>query len=289
MSGFTPRTMEDLLHEFPPDITHLSATGLKTAMRCAEQYRRVYVKGQRKAPSLAMISGRADHKAIETSMVQKIETNIDLPVNQVMAEYLGRLEEEVEAVGGIKELEDKPDVRVYDHVRKVGEIGVGQYHRLVSPRVNPIAVEENFEVQVPGVPVPIVGYLDLVAFAGKDGALRIIDRKTSKRAPWQIAPDWRFQASMYQLHRPLPHDWHVTVTSSRSVTVDVIADDPRFTLDTQPGHVTEKLVGGIAAQIGFLYQRYGPDEVWPATGVTHPFACGYCGFRPECWAWEGER
>ncbi len=38
-------------------------------------------------------------------------------------------------------------------------------------------------------------------------------------------------------------------------------------------------------KIGFLYQRYGPDEPWPATGKAHTWACGYCGFKPDCWGW----
>lgn len=289
MTEFTPRSLAELELEFPPDIAHLSATGLKTAMRCAEQYRRVYVKGQRKAPSLSMVAGRADHKAIEISMEQKIETGEDLPVNQVQSEFLRTLEEEVESSGGLKELEDKPDTATWDQTRRLGEIGVGQYQRLVSPSITPVAVEEEFSLDLPGLPVPLIGYLDLVGFAGAGGKLRIIDRKRSKRAPYNLAPDWRFQASLYQLHRPLPHDWHVTVASPRSRNVDIIANDPRFTLAPDDPKVATQLVSGVAAQIGFLYQRYGPDEEWPATGVTHPFACGYCGFRPECWAWKGER
>lgn len=283
MSDFTPRTLEDLQHTFPPDIEHLSATGMKVALRCSEQYRRIYVKGMRKAPSLALAAGRADHKAIETSMRQKIESGEDLPSSEVEQVFLEDIEGTVAEAGGIKELEGSPDTKEWDRARLQGMDGVRKYNDLAAPGLTPIEVEEPFSLIVPHVPVPLIGYLDLVAF-GNGGKLRIIDRKRSGRAPSRLAPDWRFQASVYQLYRPLRHDWHVTVANKRSVTTSLQNDV--LSLDPIDQEVTAQQVAMIAAQIGFLYQRYGPDDPWPASGVTHPWACDFCGFRPECWAWK---
>lgn len=284
MSEFSPRPLEDLLHEFPPDIEHLSATGMKVALRCAEQYRRIYVKGQRRAPSLALVAGRADHKAIEQSLKAKMESGESLPSPQVEVSFLQMVEETVEQAGGLRELEDAPDVARWDQVRIVGMDGVRKYNDIVSPTLTPMSVEEPFTIEVPGLSVPLIGYIDLTAFAGSAGALQMIDRKRTGRAMSRIAPDWLFQASVYQLAKPLPHAWHVTVAPKSGKAAALLLDKPPQEVgDTK---VMQRQVAMIAAQIGFLYQRYGPDEVWPATGVTHPFACSYCGFRPECWAWQ---
>src|SRR5262245_35882282 len=205
MADFKPRTFEDLLHEFPPDIEHLSATGMKMALRCEEQYRSVYIKGQRKPPSLAMAGGRADHKAIEVSMRQKIDSGEDLPSGELAGLFLQEIESEVERVGGLNELEDSPDVEQWDQARIVGMDGVRRYNDVVAPQVLPLEVEEAFTLWVPEVPVPLVGYLDLRAFLHGTGEERIIDRKRSGRSPGKRpSPEWLFQASIYQLATPLP-------------------------------------------------------------------------------------
>lgn len=289
MTGFTPRSLTDLAHEFPPQIERLSATGMKMFLRCTEQYRQRYILGSKKPPSLAMLTGRADHQAIEHSMRQKIETWTDLPVGEVVDRYVHVVETEVEEAGGINELEDRPDVTTWDMARTRGVDGVTKYHRTISPQVQPVEVEEEFSIEVPGLPVPVIGYVDLVAVASdlSGGGETIIDRKTSGRSVSKIAHDWRFQGRIYQLHRPVPHHWHVTVLSKRGVRAELqppgqhVLEPPK-----DGGRAIAKQLAMIGLQIGSLYQRYGPDEPWPASGVTHPFACDYCGWRDDCWYWK---
>jgi CRISPR/Cas system-associated exonuclease Cas4 (RecB family) len=272
MSDFLPRSQENLDLDFPSEIEHISASSINMALRCEEQWRQVYVKKLRRPPALAMLAGRADHKAIETSMAQKITTHVDLPVREVQEAFLGALEEAVEESGGINEvvLEDLD----YDVVRSQGEDIVGGYHRLISPTVQPLSVEQEFRIEIPGVPVEVLGYIDLTT---ED---QIIDRKRSKRSPRKVSPDWQLQGGIYQLVEPKPHAWHVSVTSSRpSYNTDLIQEVPTR-------QITEQRVRDAAWKIGWLYQRYGPDEVWPATGMQHAWACGYCGFKDQCWGWQ---
>ena len=48
--SFVPRTLEDLAYDFPPALQHLSASSLKMAVRCEEQWRQRYILGRREVP-----------------------------------------------------------------------------------------------------------------------------------------------------------------------------------------------------------------------------------------------
>lgn len=289
---FTPRTIEDLEHEFPPQLSYISASSIKMAIRCEEQWRQVYVQKIRKPPSLSMLAGRADHAAIEHSMRQKIETFVDLPVNDVEQAYIEQLEMQVEDSGGLNEIETRADtqagkVKEYDSARTIGRKAVAAYHRVASPLVQPHAVEEQFELPLNGLPVILTGYIDLIGSDAQalDPSPRIIDRKTSKRPSNKPMPEWVIQAEVYQLAYPYEHEWHVTgLTSVPSIILPGPSNPLRIPVAN--AQTTTRFVEQVVAKIGWLYQRYGPDAPWPTTGKLHPWACGYCGFRDNCWGWK---
>jgi hypothetical protein len=151
---------------------------------------------------------------------------------------------------------------------------VGQYHKLISPSVQPTAVEKQFDLVVPGLPVKVFGYIDLIT------GERVIDRKRSTRSMRSPKVDWVMQAGIYQLAEPKPYTWHVSVTTKTpQFQTDMEQDIPR------PG-LTERRLRDVCLKLGWLYQRYGPDEGWPATGRNHDWSCSYCGYKPDCWAWK---
>ncbi len=286
--SFLPRTLADMELEFPPELDHLSASSITMALRCEEQWRQVYVLKKRKPPSLAAITGSADHKAIEISMRQKIVTGEDLPVGDVRDAFVEAIEQRVEESGGLAEVLTEGQTKSdYDHVRTQGQKVVAGYHTLVSPSVQPLDVELEFRHKVIGLPVEILGYIDIVAEALPDPfkvpgdpiqAARLIDRKRAGRSSKAPSPDWQLQAGIYQLAMPYRHDWHVSVTTA-------VPKYETLTMEVGNSLVTERVLRDAALKIGFLYQRYGPDEPWPATGKAHTWACGYCGFKPDCWGW----
>jgi hypothetical protein len=285
--SFVPRTLEDLAYDFPPALQHLSASSLKMAVRCEEQWRQRYILGRREVPNLNMLTGRADHAAIERSMVQKIETYVDMPVGEVKAAYVETLENAVEESGGLYEIEVRDadtkaaKVRAFDEQRSHGQQVVAAYHTIVSPHLQPTAVEKKFEIQVPDVPVVLLGYQDLIVETGNGD--RIIDRKRSGRAKTKPEAEWLLQADIYQLADPLPHDWHVSVTT-KTPRVQTPVDNEKLTRAVQPRERVERQVSMLVQKLGWLYQTFGPDDAWPTTGTLHPWACSFCGFKPLCWA-----
>ena len=295
MTDFQPRSLDELMLEWPPELDHISASSVKMASRCKEQWRQRYVLGKKQVPAAALILGRADHAAIEHSMTQKILSYTDSPVTEVKEKFVQVVEEEIEKDGGYKELEVRDGKEIVKSIAKkkqvVGEqkrFGsslVGMYHHQVSPRLQPVAVEHHFEIET-RLPVKITGYIDLITtdVRNPDWPETIVDRKRVSR--FGVQAEWRLAADVYQLAYPVPHEWHLSNTSGGGRIQ--VPDRPESELVQPPPDPERALLflEQIMAEIGFLYRKYGPDHPWPTNGKLHPFACNYCGYRPDCWGWE---
>lgn len=213
--------------------------------------------------------GTANHAAAEFNFTQKIQTGTDLPVKEVVEFYQDKaVPEAVENNGG------KDEIEAYDEnkLRLTGSRMVELYRTEVSPRVHPIGVEEWCEVQLPGVPVPVVGKIDVVE---NDNT---VDLKTSARKKTSVAEGWVIQGRIYQLFKPVGVEWHV-VTSASTPQVFTPLEEPGLwqSFNGQNTETTIHLIRTIAQQIEHLYSTIGPDETWPLTGIINR-SCGWCGF-----------
>lgn len=289
--SFVPRTLAELELDFPTEIRHVSASSLKMLVRCEEQWRQRYILKKIEPPSLKMIGGGADHKAIELSMTQKIDTHVDLPVGEVRDLFVHELETRVQKEGGLGEIEipdaETPQARTraFDELRTHGQLVVAKYHTEVSPVIQPVLVEEEFRLPVAGSPVELLGYIDLV-HGDESGPITVIDRKRVAQNRKQVQPEWRLQSEVYQLALPYPFIWHLSVTTKEPKIIVPTTMDDELVLPVQNEVRVRRMVEMLVSKLGFLYQRYGPDEPWPATGKMHTWACKMCGYRNGCWGWE---
>lgn len=314
-AAFVPMSLEELeltrlLEAFPADKfegrfdpdapPYISPAQVKTALRCLETYRRRYVKGEKTRPAAAMTWGSADHATHEVNFGQKITTHRDMTVADIELLFATKLDEQIEKDGGASEIEWERDTALTGSdlskaVADVKDSGVklaSMYHRDVSPYVQPTFVEERFSILVPGIPVPIAGAIDLGAAVpvspGSDERIeRIIDRKTVGRKA--ISPEWKVQARMYQLAKPVDLEWHLSLKpgakrKNPSVSAFELIEPP------PPQAQTVALVQRTIALVTNMYETYGPDEPWPGTALGgFGDNCGYCGFKPTCawWVWNG--
>lgn len=276
--------------DWPSDLDHVSATSLTMFARCPEQWRRRYLLGERQRPSGALLQGWADHHAIEQSFLNKLQDGTDLPVADVQEIFAVQFDSEIDRAGGYSEVDwDKRTVTLTEAKRLAGRIKtdgaqlVGLYRQDVSPLVWPVEVEREFTFRPAGVPVDIQGRLDLVALdfntmtgTPVEGTRKLVERKTSARSTLQ--PQWRLQARIYQLAEPDPLDFHMSLKAGR-----VEWGTPELRVETSETDRTRtaELVSGLIMQIAHLHATYGPDEPWPGA-ITHPWACGFCGWRPTC-------
>lgn len=258
---------------------HLSASQITMFQRCPEQYRRRYLLGEKARPGAALIWGSADHYAHEQNFGQKITTGTDIPEEDVKLAFAEGFDRAVDRNGGQSEIEwdEKPGT-----LKDKGVALVGVYHQQVSPRIQPVAVEEKFTIHIPQVPVPVIGYVDVVTEAVG------IERKTAGRKESVPKPDWRIQGLIYQAVKRMPVEWHISA-KTKVPGVYTAVEEPRLLLPLNHATVdaTLQLMQTVAKAITGYHNLYGPDDPWPGA-ITHPWACGYCGYRPTCPWWAGE-
>lgn len=256
-------------------LRHLSASSIDMAMRCPEQWRRRYMLGEKARPGSALIVGGAFHGAQEFNYAQKIDSGEDVPTSEVVeffhdAAWPDKLEE----AGGYAEVQwdGKPD-----ELRERGALMVAAYRDNVAPRVQPIAVEQRFEIEL-GLPVPVIGYVDV------ERADTLAEMKTSARAMSSPKPDWRLQGRLYQMVKRKPVEWHVTTKTKAPATITPL-EEPNLLLEPADDRMTARLVRHVAWAMNHYYATLGPDEPWPGEGIMHPWACQFCGWRPSCRWW----
>lgn len=281
MSAFAELLGEETLPTVWPAALpdHLSASSISMYQRCREQWRRRYVLGQKERPGAALVWGSADHYAHEQNFTQKIQSGEDITVDDVKLAFAEGFDRAVERNGGETEVvwdDDKPG-----QLKDAGTKLVAVYHETVSPSVQPTAVEEKFALELPGVPVPVIGYMDVRTTAVA------IERKTAKQKPpgGEPKPDWRIQGLLYQHVAEQQVDWHVS-TKTKLPAVYTPENSPGLALPVVSVMVaaTAALVRTTARDMLAIYAEFGPDEPWPGA-ITHPWACGFCGWKPTCRWW----
>jgi hypothetical protein len=269
-------------------ITHFSASSLRMLKICPEQWRQRYILGRKERPKEALTIGSAVHSAMAHTHTQKITTYEDLPVGEVI-EYFHDLAwpRAVENDGGEEEIRWDDGHKPNDG-RRDGERVTRAYHTVVSPRVQPIRVEQKFEFVVPGVPVPFMGYIDVEEEHNTD------DLKTGKAVQRKPDANWRTQGTIYAAWTGKPTHFH-SVSRAQTPSIATPKESPEMIV--QPNEMqlkyVEKVLRDFAAQVEWYFARFGPDEPWPTTGVVMDLrggpACDYCGFRKWCVAWAHER
>lgn len=258
--------------EFPP---HVSASSLSMFERCAEMWRRRYVLGEIEPPSGALVWGSADTKAHAVNFVQKIESHEDLSTDDVQGAFAALFDAEVDAAGGDVDWRDDDPADLKDR----GVALVATYHRQVSPRVQPTAVEERFELQLPGVPVPFIGYIDV-----ETGPVAI-ERKTAKARSQSIPPWYRVQTMGYALAAGKPVELHISA-KTKTPAVYTPEEEPGLLLgySANLSAIAERAITTRVRALLAVYHEFGPDQPWPdaiGTQSWHMAVCEMCGWGPN--------
>jgi hypothetical protein len=254
---------------------YFSATQLGTFMRCPETYRRRYVLGEKERPGQALLWGSVDHKGAEHNLRQKIESERDLPESDVLDFFDHAWREKLDEEGGEGEIvwDDKPGA-----VKTTAAKLVGLRHREVMPLIQPLKVEAEFMLDLPGVRLPIKGFID----AELDS--HVVDWKTTKRAEaLSRKPDWRLQMLLYAVQTGKPV--HV-VQSVKTQTPKVDTSKASVSAPTKHGaEVVARIVKNAIDQIDYFLATFGTHQPWPTQTPGYGHACSWCGYRPTCFYW----
>jgi len=146
----------------------------------------------------AMIQSSAWHEAVAKNFQQKIRSGVDLPVEQVVAIFMSRLDEKFKLENvRLKENENRPAIEAQ------GVAITEFFHATVALTISPIFVEKYFRVSLgTAFPYDITGIWDLV-----DIDHRVIDLKAYSKTPSQKDIDKNMQLTWYGLaYRILFHE-----------------------------------------------------------------------------------
>jgi hypothetical protein len=269
---------------WPPMIRHLSASSIGMLFRCPRQFERRYLHGEKERPGEAMVVGSFFHEPLSFNYAQKMKTHSDLPLS-TMVEYLHD-----HAIPKVLEEEGGTDNIRWDYgpqiASKDAERMMSAYAHVVMPRVQPIGTESKFELEVEGLPVPVIGYVDVWE------EMRTIDTKTGKNSASKIKPSWALQGRLYARATGRPTEYHsVSRAQTPKIVTGLESDEMIVAVPTkgEQGNM-DHLFRTAAAQISFYWELYG-DEGWPTFGAVPDFTrnmlpCDYCGWRSGCPAWS---
>jgi len=265
-------------------LDHVSPSMLSKIVECPRQFQERYLHERVELPAENTTLGTAFHSAMELNMRQKIETHEDLPITQVVEWFddLGFLEtvENEQTKTGHEIIWDTS----FEEAKTRGRLMVGEYHRTVSPRLQPLSVEQKFSVPM-GLPVPVEGRYDLLT------ETCAIDWKSGKQRTAKPKTSWLIQASIYSFATGKPVEFHSISCSTRDHKVGIVTPLESEALFVNPGQpeidALQRTIAALVDEVAYYMHRYGPDQPWPTRGRFHIFACDYCSFRSDCPAWAG--
>lgn len=175
-------------------IKHISPSSVDTFFRCAEQWRRRYVEGDKRPPGIVAHIGSGVHGAAEHNHKQKIRTREDEPLSVLQDaardSFLKRFDEGVHVAPDEGKSLGQLKTQGIDSVTTLAAV----YRDKSAPYIWPTLVEEFIYLDVPSLPIPILGVLDL---ATEDGA--VLDLKTTSRKWTQAQADSNTAMSVYPM------------------------------------------------------------------------------------------
>ena len=216
-----------------PEKKHLSATQISMFLRCPRQFYFRYIEGQKIPPTGAMMQSKVWHKTVEQNYRQKVDSERDLPLNDMREFYAAEYEQTLKAEEIAFESDEDPG-RLKDEGVAITTI----HHKLIAPKVRPLLVEEKFTISLgDDFPYDLVGVWDLV---DKDGV--IADNKAYGKTPNQADVDKDIQLGIYSLgyrvsrgriEKGLRLDAVIKTLQPKPVQIHTTRtnDDSRFILD----------------------------------------------------------
>jgi CRISPR/Cas system-associated exonuclease Cas4 (RecB family) len=242
-------------------------------------YQLRYIERIRTPSTAAQLLGRAVHAVIETYYKQKRSGGEVLDCEAAF----DVLDDALDAT--LHELDEEGRAEV-EEMRELGYDLVEYYVESVAPHIRPHLIEERFSFRVPGVDVPIVGYVDLVDQEGT-----VIDHKTSS-SPFSadyLAHD--VQLLTYSLgynalrlgarQRP---DQLPPASTLPPVRLDIMVKGEEITYQRLEFRYEQEHVEQYVERVNAVAAGIRTADFRPFWQVREPDpkVCGYCDFNSVC-------
>jgi len=213
-----------------------------------------------------MVIGTATHKGVETNLAQKITSEVDLPMNDVLDAYSTEFDREVQLV-------EKPEEPV-GPAKDSGAALMRLHHLRVAPSIKPLAVEKETKFTVNGNE-----YQTYIDYLGQQPrGVRVGDTKTTAQA--RDGTNYIFQMIAGALG--FRQD---TGQTEADIQLDMLVrtQTPKYHV-IRWGPLTNAAIGVFAKQVEYANTMVKAG-LFPANGIQN-HACGSCGYQSRCPAYK---
>ncbi|MFO7742773.1 MAG: PD-(D/E)XK nuclease family protein, partial [Anaerolineae bacterium] len=204
-------------------IDHLSYSSINTYLLCPRAWRYRYLDKVDVPTSPALIFGSAFHEAVEQYLTMR-HSGDELPVAELFdATWETQLEQNDDVDWG----DDSEESLLETATRMLTDDSIVAQIDALRPLIidNAPVIEKYVTITVPGVPIPIVGYIDIITDDGIPGDLKTSGRKWyGDKAEQEMQPVFYLAAlnqEGYDLNPELRFR-HYVYTKTKSPVVQVL-------------------------------------------------------------------
>lgn len=155
----------------------ISQSMLNLYCHCQEAFRRRYIEGEKIPPAIAMAVGTGVHKAAEINHKQKIDSGLDMRLDDIMDAAADGFRSAVEDSGvyftGTRQELNKELGKGSDLSVKMAAI----YGKNVAPQIMPVAAELKLLACHDDLPVPFLGIVDVLNHGNIVSDLKTANKK----------------------------------------------------------------------------------------------------------------
>lgn len=254
------------------EIQYLSYSSINLFLTCSEAWRRKYIAKEPQSSTPALLFGSALHNTIEQHIANRFE---DVQINTGLqglwdSNWNAAVEREPNCEWGA----DTPEQHYEEGLRLLSNPELQQMVNRLTPLRDDagLFMEREVFVNVPGVPVPIKGYIDIVTNDGVPGDFKTSAQMWSQeKAKAELQPLF-YLAALNQLGRDSPglRFRHYVITKTKQPKVQVI--ESQHTYDS------------IFWLYGLVQQVWRAIESENYVMNPHAWLCGpkYCGAWSRC-------
>lgn len=211
---------------------YLSPSQLNTWERCNLQYKIFVVEGAKAPPDCGLEVKKMTHEVIlEKDLAQKITSGSNLKPTELQELFVAGLEQKVDLMAEDPNRTDPVEKIVSAEAAYFGKVAVATepWRRAVEP----LAVEQSFEITIGDVPV--VGRMDLVQNEKVND--RVVDLKRQGRGPSKGSAQNSRQLATYAIAKNCP-----------DVGLGVIVENVTPKVELENGQISTGLVERVTAQ-----------------------------------------
>ena len=259
---------------------HISATQLEMFWRCAEQYRRRYIEGERIPPAVAMLVGTALHKGAEHNFSQKIESHRDLPAAQIVEAAVAGFDAAQEGGYALTEEEAGRGAKIVLGLAKDQAAALAQCHAAEqAPDYQPVAVEHSTRIVFPQASHDLLGITDL-----RDNQGRVTDLKTAARKMPVAAADESTQLTIYAAAYQVD-----TGEAPKEVRLDVVTKTKKPARQLLRSSRTRADFQALVNRVNVTLATIAAGNFPPASPGSWQCSPKWCGYWATCKFVNSER